>query len=144
MQGLLREGAFWLLLLAMLSVLPCMHVSALQCLACWSQALCAGICAVEAEDDGALLKLLDKRCADLQAQHEKDLKEITELTTRCTELQSDLDACLDTLECDHSHLVPTAAGAARRADLDSLASQDELVCALTAPSGHAPHGSLLP
>lgn len=82
---------------------------------------------MEAEDDGALLRLLDRRCADLQAQHEKDLREITELTMRCAELQSDLNACLDTLEHDHSHLVPPGVAAARRADLDSLANQDELV-----------------
>ena len=56
--------------------------------------------AVEAEDDGALLRLLDRRCAELQAQRQLDLGEIQDLSSQCVELQRDLDACLDTLELE--------------------------------------------
>ena len=55
-------------------------------------------CAVEAEDDKALLMLLDKRCAEL-------VEGKAALQVRCDELQGDLDACLDTLETDRTALT---------------------------------------
>lgn len=83
---------------------------------------------MEAQDDRDLLKLLDKRCAELQSQHERDLQDVSELTMRCAELQNDLNACLDTLEQDHSHLVtPAVMLTPAQAGLQSHASQDEKV-----------------
>lgn len=60
--------------------------------------LCPDTCAVEAEDDRALLRLLDKRCAELAGQRARDVTEIAELSARVVELQQDLDACLETIE----------------------------------------------
>lgn len=58
------------------------------------------LAAVEAEDDRALLRLLDQRCSDMAVQRERDVVEITDLSGRVAELQSDLEACLATLQRD--------------------------------------------
>ena len=62
--------------------------------------------AVEAEDDRALLRLLDQRCAELAAQRDRDIVEISTLSARVVDLQSDLDACLETIEQNWAQSSP--------------------------------------